>query len=370
LRTIERLSIGSVLAIAAGGCMEPPTPADAGGSNAGNLVVSKVIDANFPIAVAFAPDGRIFFTEKVTGQVRIIKDGVLLSQPFTKVSVNSLNERGLLGIALHPNFASNGWAYVFYTRARGAGLGAESNRVARFTASGDVAIGAEKMIIDLPVSAATSHNGGNIRFGPDGKLYVTIGELNDPFAALDLTKLQGKILRLNDDGSTPTDNPMPGSLVYAYGLRNSFDFSFDPMSGDVIASENGANADDEINHIVPGGNYGWPEIGGVVDPDEAAYAASVPNFHEPLLTITPTTAPTGIDFAPNDLLGKANLVYFGEYKTGRIWSVELDDARDAVVSQSEFATGFSGGITDVAFAPDGTMYVLTSTAIWHVTPSG
>jgi glucose/arabinose dehydrogenase len=357
-----------ILALTGAGCVDTPSPADPGGPQGDNIQFAKVTDADFPIAVDFAPDGRIFYTEKATGRVRIVKNNALLDAPFVTVNVSSISERGLLGIALHPDFANNGFVYVFYTRSGNVALGAESNRVARFVANGDVAAAGEKTIIDLPVSAAGNHNGGNIRFGPDGKLYVTIGELAAPDTAQDVSKLQGKILRLNDDGSTPDDNPMVGSLVYAYGLRNSFDFTFDPVNDDIVATENGPTSDDELNCIVAGGNYGWPEVVGFADASEADFVAATPNYHDPLIAINPVTAPTGVDFSPNTLFGAKDVLYYGEYKTGRIWRIELNNARNAVVSQSQFAIGIPDGITDVAFAPDGAMYVLTGTAIWRVTP--
>lgn len=359
---------GMALLLPLVGCVDTPSPADPGGPQGDGLSFSKITDAAFPIAMAIAPDGRIFYTEKATGRVRVIKNAALLPTPFVQVSTNSFNERGLLGITLHPDFANNGFVYVYYTLAGDAALGAEANRVARFVADGDVAAPGETPIIDLPVSAATNHNGGNIRFGPDGKLYITIGELADAPTAQDLGKLQGKILRLNDDGTVPADNPMPGSAIYAYGVRNSFDFTFDPVSEEIFATENGPESDDEINRILAGGNYGWPNVVGYADGAEKTFADANPNYYDPLIAINPVTAPTGIDFSPNTLFGKAFTLYFGEYKTGRIYAVELNDARDASTSQAQFAAGIPGGITDVQFAPDGSMYILTGEAIWRVTP--
>lgn len=375
---MRRWLAGGVVGLAATAGCDNTLPDDPGGIGGERIKVEVVLaGASFPVAIAFAPDGRIFFTEKNSGQIRIIRDGALLPVPFATVPVNSIGERGLLGIALHPEFASNGWVYVYYTRAGGTALGASDNRVVRFTADGDAADGGETLIVSLPVSAATNHNGGNIRFGPDGKLYVTIGELADAPAAQDLSRLQGKVLRYNDDGSIPGDGPFgPDSPVFALGLRNSFDFAFDPVSGSLFATENGPASHDEINRIEPRGNFGWPRVLGPADDafggpaGELAFAAATPNYQDPLLDINPVTVPTGIDFAPNALFGAEleHAMFYGEYLSGRVWRVELSAERDGIAGRSMFVTGVPDGINDVAFAPDGSMYVLTSTTIYWVTP--
>src|SRR4051812_8193351 len=176
-----------------------------------------------PVAMDFAPDGRIFVTEQ-PGDVRVIKDGQLLPTPFVTLNVSSTGERGVLGITLDPNFSQNHFVYVYYT----ATTPVVHNRVSRFTASGNVAVaGSEKVLLDLdPLSNATNHNGGAIHFGPDGKLYVSQGENANPPNAQTLSNRFGKILRINSDGSIPTDNPFFNSAagdnrsIWAMGLRN------------------------------------------------------------------------------------------------------------------------------------------------------
>src|SRR5690349_22319682 len=190
-----------------------------------------------PTAMAIAPDGRIFVAQQ-GGALRVVKNGALLTQPFLTVSVNSSGERGLLGIAFDPGFASNNFIYVYYTTSASP----VHNRVSRFTASAGnpdiVAAGSEVQILNLPnLSSATNHNGGAIHFGTDGKLYVAVGENANSSNSPSLNTTLGKILRINSDGTIPSDNPFLGQTtgqnqaIWARGLRNPFTFGIDPSNG-------------------------------------------------------------------------------------------------------------------------------------------
>lgn len=344
-------------------------------------VETVVPNAQFPVALAFAPDGRIFYTEKQTGQVRVIAaDGTLLPVPFVSVPVVNNSERGLLGITLHPDFANNDRVYLFYTRSAtgqttGSGSSVLDNRVVCFTADGDVAAGDEVLVMPLPAEPGPNHNGGNIRFGPDGKLYITIGELAVPDDAQRIETPAGSILRINDDGSIPADNPFgTNHAVFAMGLRNSFDFAFDPVSGVLFASENGPTGHDEINRIIAGGNYGWPDVQGFADdspPGETAFVPAAGQLIEPLIDVRPlSVALTGVDFAPDDLFGAGfeGQLFVGEYNTGRIKRYALNADRTAIDGSEVFADNLSAGVTDVAFAPDGSLYVLTSGSVLRIVP--
>ncbi len=348
-------------------------PGDPGGE--GIAITTLVSDAEFPIALAFAPDGRIFFTEKETGRIRIIDaTGQLLDEPFADVAVVSNSERGLLGIAIHPDFDVNGYVYAFYTRSSTTqdtrtDAAASDNRVVRFTADGNAGTD-ETLILQLPVQPGPNHNGGNIHFGPDGKLYISLGDLADTTNSQSIDVLPGKILRINDDGSTP-DNPFAAdSLMYVLGLRNSFDFTHDPVSGTIFATENGTSLHDEINRLPAGSNGGWPLVEG--DSEGAPPAVSFGNYVEPFVEYPGIVVPTGIAFAPDDTFGAESeeQLFVGQFITGRIIRYTLNDARDAVVSESTFADQIAGGITDLTFAPDGTLYVTTSTSILRITPAG
>src|SRR6476620_3885052 len=187
-----------------------------------------------PTAMEIAPDGRIFVCLQA-GQLRVIKNGALLPTPFVSLTVDSNGERGLLGIAFDPNFAANNFVYVYYT----VSTTPRHNRVSRFTANGDVAIvGSELVLLDLNnLSTATNHNGGAIHVGPDGKLYIAVGENANSSNSQTLTNLLGKVLRINSDGSIPTDNPFFNSAtgnnraIWSLGLRNPFTIAFQPGTG-------------------------------------------------------------------------------------------------------------------------------------------
>jgi len=175
-----------------------------------------------PTAMAIAPNGRIFVCSQ-TGALRVIKNGVLLTDPFINLTVDSNGERGLLGVAFDPHFNSNHFIYLYYT----VPTTPKHNRVSRFTATGDVVVpGSEIVLLDLdPLSNATNHNGGALHFGPDGKLYIAVGDNFRGANSQDLSKLFGKILRVNSNGTIPPDNPFAQSStarheIWAYGLRN------------------------------------------------------------------------------------------------------------------------------------------------------
>ena len=214
-----------------------------------------------PTAMAFAPDGRIFVCQQ-GGQLRVIKNGALLAAPFASVSVDASGERGLLGVAFDPNFAANGFVYVYHT----TNTAPVHNRVVRFTANGDVAApGSETLILRLnDLSSATNHNGGALHFGPDGKLYVAVGENANGANAQTTANLLGKILRINADGTIPADNPFfnatsgQNRAIWALGLRNPYTFAFQPRTARMFINDVGQSTWEEINDGIAGSNYGWP----------------------------------------------------------------------------------------------------------------
>lgn len=227
-------------------------------------VQSLVTDQLFrPTSIAVAPDGRIFVSEK-SGTVKIIEEGVLLSTPFLSLDVDQYGERGLSSIVLDPDFDETGYVYVYYNvRDK------NHNRLSRFTANGNAAIpGSETVLMDLDQLEANIHNGGAMRFSVDGKLFIATGDGGSYTASQDMSSTSGKMLRINPDGSIPTDNPFYGSTsgnaraIYALGFRNPFTFDIDPFSGRIFVNDVGNNEWEEVNEVVAGGNYGWPTIEG------------------------------------------------------------------------------------------------------------
>jgi glucose/arabinose dehydrogenase len=317
-------------------------------------------------AMEIAPDGRIFVCQQ-GGALRVIKNSVLLSPPFLTVSVDSNGERGLLGIAFDPNFAANNFLYVYYT----VSTTPRHNRVSRFTANGDVAVaGSEQVILELDnLSTATNHNGGAIHFGPDGKLYVAVGENANGSNAQTLSNRLGKVLRINSNGTIPTDNPFFNTAtgdnrsIWALGLRNPFTFAFQPGSGRLFINDVGEVTWEEINDGIAGSNYGWPITEGVT---------SNPSFRSPLFVYTHgSTATTGCAIAggifynptmvqfPAEFVGK---YFFADLCTG--WIRVFDPATGTA---SGFATNISNPV-DLKVGADGSLYYLSrgSSAVFRV----
>jgi glucose/arabinose dehydrogenase len=326
-----------------------------------------------PTAMAFAPDGRLFVAEQ-GGRLRVVANGTLLAQPFLTVTVDSSGERGLLGVAFDPAFASNGYVYVYYT----ATTPRLHNRVSRFTASGNLAVpGSEVPILDLnDLSNATNHNGGAIHFGPDGKLYVAVGDNADGANSQTPTNLLGKLLRINPDGTVPSDNPFFASAtginraIWALGLRNPYTFSFQPGTGRMFVNDVGENTWEEINEGIAGSNYGWPTSEG---------PTSDPRFRSPIFWYGHGSGPTtgcaitgGAFYNPPAVQFPTSYVgsyFFADYCSG--WIRNLDPANGNAVRA--FATGAAAPV-DLAVASDGTLYYLTrggsSGSVYRVSAQG
>lgn len=307
-----------------------------------------------PVSLAFAPDGRLFFNELRTGQVRIVEDGELRGDPFVALDVVGQGEMGLLGIALSPDFANEPYVYLYYTYQDGVD---RWNRISRFPDRGGVA-GPEEVILDR-IPANDFHNSGRLAFGPDGKLYASVGDAGDRGAAQDPDRVSGSILRLNPDGSRPDDNPFPDSLAYLIGIRNVFGLDFTP-GGVLLFTDNGPLGNDEVNRGVPGANYGWPEAQG---------ASADPRFQSPLAVFTPGIAPTGVSFYTGDVLGPAhaNHGYFGAWNNGRLYRVVGDVEGGTGSFRTEVALAPEmGGIYDVTTSSDGSLYVSFPNAIGRV----
>src|SRR5687767_10652270 len=208
-----------------------------------------------PTVMSFAPDGRLFVCQQ-GGQIRIIKNGALLAAPFLSVTTDPTGERGLLGIAFDPDFANNQFIYIYYTVTSSP----RHNRVSRFTADGDTAVaGSELVLLDLDALNATNHNGGAMHFGLDGKLYIAVGENAVTSNAQTLSNLHGKMLRINSDGTIPSDNPFfdtatgKNRAIWALGLRNPFTFDVQPATGKIFINDVGSSGGGRRAEVNEGG---------------------------------------------------------------------------------------------------------------------
>jgi glucose/arabinose dehydrogenase len=316
-----------------------------------------------PTAMAFAPDGRLFVSEQA-GHLRVVKDYVLLPTPFVSLTVNFVGEQGLLGVAFDPGFATNHWIYVYYT----ATTPNIHNRVSRFTANGDVAVGgSEVVLIDLnvePLTGTTSHNGGALHFGADGKLYVSVGDNAQGNNSQNLGNRLGKILRLNPDGTIPEDNPFYDTAtgvnraIWAMGLRNPYTFSVQPGTGRIFINDVGQNVWEEINDGVAGANYGWVNCEG-----PNTFNTDVPcdpAFDQPFYTYDrETTAECaiigGAFYNPASVQYPAaflNQYFFTDLCGG--WIRTIDPATGIV---SPFATGIVQPV-DMRLSSDGSIHYL------------
>lgn len=311
-----------------------------------------------PTAMDFAPDGRLFVAEQ-GGKLRIIKNGQLLPAPFLALDVDATGERGLLGVAFDPAFLQNRFVYVYRT----VKTPVVHNRISRFRASAAnpdvVEPGSETVLLDLdPLSSATNHNGGAIHFGPDGKLYVGVGENAHGENAQRLTNLLGKMLRLEPDGSVPADNPFVatatgnGRLIWALGLRNPFTFAFDPAPGGAMFIDDvGQDTWEEINVGVAGANYGWPRVEG---------KGTNPKFKNPLLTYGHgQSATTGCSIAGGTFYRAATFpaAFAGAYFFADACSGWVRVKQAGATQSAAFVTGVSFPV-DLKVGPDGALYVL------------
>jgi glucose/arabinose dehydrogenase len=336
-----------------------------------------IIGLSSATAFAQAPDGR-FFVAQQGGQLRVVKNGVLLATPFLSLTVDPNGERGLLGVAFHPEFATNPgkrWVYVYYTTPENG----VHNRISRFEANPanpDIAVVGENLrIADLPaLSGATNHNGGALHFGSDGKLYVAVGDNADGAKAPNLNDPFGKMLRFNEDGTIPTDNPhysAPATLIdaiWARGLRNPFTFAVRASDGRMHINDVGQGTWEEINVGAPGANYGWPSTegpttsAGITAPlfaydHDSGSAAGVGGFFSGCAIIGGTFYPTTGTAAVFPVAYRGSY-YFTDLCTPVIGRVDMDNGNAA------YAFGrVSGSPVGMLTGLDGALYVLTQGGI-------
>lgn len=325
--------------------------------------VPVVTGISSPTVMAFAPDGRIFVAQQ-NGALRVIKDGTLLTTPFiTLSSVSSLGERGLIGIAFDPEFSTNGYVYLYYTTS----VAPIHNHIVRYTANGDVALaGSEQPILELDnLSGATNHNGGALAFGLDEKLYVAVGDNANNAHPQNLDTYHGKMLRINKDGSAPTDNPFYSEAaseqrkrVWSYGLRNPYTFAIQPVTGKIFVNDVGQSSAEEINDATTGGeNFGWPLAEG--NSANAAYTNPVYAYLHSGPQPTGCAITGGTFFNPQATTYPATYVgkYFFQDFCSPHWIYSLDFS--GTPTATLFGSNVGNSSVAITTGPDGNLYYLS-----------
>ena len=317
-----------------------PIPLPVPTSNSENDFVTILAEnLDKPRAIAISND-RIFITEK-DGAIRVIQNNTLLESPLATLRSADVFDGGLLGITLHPNFSSNHYMYVFLTYDEDGDLW---NKILRITESENKLVNAEIILDKIPGSSFT--NGGFLKFGPDEKLYIGTGTVSDAsHLPQDLGSLSGKILRLNDDGSIPDDNPFSNSPIYSLGHRNPQGMTWDD-DGNMFVAEFGPEKNDEINLILSGKNYGWPE----------QQCSGNEDFEDAILCFDPSIEPGGILFYSGDLIDFESPFIMASMRAANLYQLDFEEG---LSSQKSILSGI-GRVRDVVQGPDGSLYVITS----------
>ncbi|MER7893226.1 PQQ-dependent sugar dehydrogenase [Micromonospora sp. NPDC094482] len=294
-----------------------------------------------PWGLAFLPDGSALVGERNSGRVLQVRRGSA-ARPVAQIAgVAATGEAGLLGLAVSPNYRLDRYVYAYFTSS-------VDNRIVRFRLS---APWLQQPIL-TGLARAAVHDGGRIAFGPDGMLYAGVGDAGQAATAQDPRSRNGKILRMRPDGGVPANNPVAGSLVYSLGHRNVQGLAWD-WRGRLYATEFGQSSWDEVNRIVPGGNYGWPVVEGV---------AGDPRFRDPIVTWRPAeSSPSGAAIVGGTL-------YVAALRGTRLWVVPLDGAGGAGTPTAQLV-GTYGRLRTVAVAPDGSLWVVTSNRDGRGTPA-
>ncbi len=307
-----------------------------------------------PWSLVFTSPTRLLVTER-PGRIRVVKNGQLKPEPIkTFPEVSTESEEGLMGMTLDPDYANNHYIYICVAYENGSKA---ADKVVRLT-DHDGKLDEDFIVIDA-IPAARFHAGCRIRFGADNKLYISTGDATDKKTAQDLTSLGGKILRINADGSIPSDNPFPNSPVYSYGHRNPQGFDWHPISGTLVETEHGPSGNDgpgggdEVNIITKGQNYGWPLV---------SHTKTKTGTMAPLLVFTPAVAPASGMFYHGSVFPQlTNTFLFGLLKGEGIMQVVFDQQQpDKVLSYQKLLGVEVGRVRDIVEGPDGLIYFTTS----------
>ncbi len=324
-----------------------PNPVDA--------TTTLISTLSVPWELIWGPDDFLWVAERNGKISRINPDTGEQFDVLTINAVAQVQESGLLGMVLHPDFDTNPFVYVVYTYDGASGL---LERLVRFTYENSTLSNETTLIDNIPANSV--HNGSRLIITPDLHLFMSTGDAGNTNLSQDTSSLGGKILRLNLDGSIPNDNPITGSYIYSYGHRNPQGLTLHP-NGNLYSSEHGPSSDDEINRIVAGENYGWPEVRGVIDtPNEEAFAAST-SVVESIFNWTPTIAPSDLVYYTSDRIPQwTNKLIMTVLKDQRLIALTLNNDGTAITNEEIFFDGTFGRLRDITISPAGRVFIATN----------
>jgi glucose/arabinose dehydrogenase len=308
---------------------------------------------SLPWEILWGPDNFIWMTERGGRISRVNPTNGVVSLLHTVTDVSSIGEGGLLGMTLHPNFPNTPHVFVAYNYDQGG----YKEKIVRFTYTG-TSLTSPVTIIDN-IAASSIHNGCRLLIGADQKLFISTGDAANTTLPQNTSSVNGKILRLNLDGSIPSDNPIPGNPYWSFGHRNAQGLVF--ANGILYSSEHGPNTDDELNIIEKGRNYGWPNVPGFCDAGAEASFCAANNVKEPIKAWTPTTAACGLDYYNYDRIPQwKNSLLMVALKDARMYQMTLDNNFRTITATNEYFTNKYGRMRDLCVSTDGKVYICTS----------
>ncbi len=331
-----------------------------------SVAVDTVITGlDIPWEISWGPDNHIWMTERKglvsrlnpeTGDRTIILDIVS--------TVYQQSESGLLGLVLHPDFGTTPEVFIAYTFGSSGNI---RERLVKYTYNGTSLVSPQTLIDEIPGNS--THNGARLVFLPDGTLLMSTGDAQITSAPQNLSSLNGKILRLNTDGSIPADNPFTDSYVYAYGLRNTQGIVV-MDDGSVFSTEHGPSTDDEFQLISSGRNYGWPDVEGFCETAYEIQFCADNNVKEPIIVWTPTIAPSDLVYYENpDFPEWDNAFLLSILKDKKLVALKMNAAMDEVVDETHYLTNMFGRLRDICVGPDNEIYLATNGPFWSNTES-
>ncbi|HSU28969.1 MAG TPA: PQQ-dependent sugar dehydrogenase [Chitinophagaceae bacterium] len=348
-----------ILVIALAGCLQCKK---SGSSNVppaspGAVAIEATVltqGLQYPWEILWGPDNYIWMTERGGRVSRVNPVNGAVSPVFTISEVVTNNEGGCLGMVLHPNFATSPQVFIAYDYNNGQGY---REKVVRYIYNGTT-LTSPVTIIDN-IAASSIHNGCRLLITPNLKLFITTGDASDQSRPQNVSAINGKILRVNLDGTIPSDNPMPGNPVWSFGHRNAQGLVY--ANNIMYNSEHGPESDDEINIIEKGRNYGWPDVRGFCDGSGEQAFCTANNVKEPIKAWTPTAAVCGMDYYNDNLIPQwRNSLLMVALKNARLYQMKLNGSFNAITETNEYFTNVYGRLRDICIGPDGKVYICTS----------